>query len=202
MTQARFKLVLLGDSSVGKSCVASRFVTDDYHEFQEPTIGAAFLTKEIDIDKEKITYEIWDTAGQERYKSLAPMYYRGASAALIVFDITSRDSFDGAKLWVNEIYEKTINCFIMLVANKSDLIDESKDHEYFVNPEEVEEYAENEKISYIFTSARTGDNIIETFKIIGKHLIENKKNNKDKKDNNINVNLNENTLVSEKRRCC
>ena len=115
MTQNRFKLVLLGDSAVGKSCLATRFVNDDYHEFQEPTIGAAFLTKEIIVNDKKITFEIWDTAGQERYKSLAPMYYRGASAALIVFDITSRDSFNGAKLWINEIYQKTLNCLILRI---------------------------------------------------------------------------------------
>ena len=205
MAQHRFKLVLLGDSAVGKSCLATRFVSNDYHEFQEPTIGASFLTKKILINDKKITFEIWDTAGQERYKSLAPMYYRGASAALIVFDITCRDSYNGAKLWINEIYQKTQNCLIMFVANKSDLINEykEKDDEYYVKPEEIEEYAEKEEINYIFTSAKTGNNIEKTFQIIGKYLLENNDNNTNNTNtNNTNVNLTENTLISEKRRCC
>ena len=84
-----YKLVLLGDSAVGKSCISNRFVNDNFYDFQEPTIGAAFSTKEFVFNEKKIKYEIWDTAGQERYRSLAPMYYRGARAAVIVFDITN-----------------------------------------------------------------------------------------------------------------
>ena len=101
--QGKYKVVLLGDTSVGKSCLASRFVNDTFFTFQEPTIGAAFMTKTLDNEKYKIRFEIWDTAGQERYRSLAPMYYRGAMAAIIVFDITQPDTFDGAKKWIQEI---------------------------------------------------------------------------------------------------
>ena len=102
-----YKVVMLGNSAVGKSCVANRFVRDDFYEFQEPTIGAAFLTSEMNVNNRKIRFEIWDTAGQERYKSLAPMYYRGALAAVIVYDITSRDSLRGAKEWVIELKKKS-----------------------------------------------------------------------------------------------
>ena len=84
------KLVLLGDTAVGKSCLVVRFVRDEFFPFQEPTIGAAFLTQTVNVDNVTIKFEIWDTAGQERYRSLAPMYYRGAGAAIVVYDITNR----------------------------------------------------------------------------------------------------------------
>ena len=97
------KLVLLGDTAVGKSCLVVRFVRDEFFDFQEPTIGAAFLTQTITLDDVTVKFEIWDTAGQERYRSLAPMYYRGAVAAVVVYDITSEQSFVGAKGWVSEL---------------------------------------------------------------------------------------------------
>lgn len=87
----QFKVVLLGESAVGKSSLVLRFVKREFHEFQESTIGAAFLTQTVQInDDTTVKFEIWDTAGQERYHSLAPMYYRGAQAALVVYDITLR----------------------------------------------------------------------------------------------------------------
>ena len=88
-----YKVVFLGESSVGKSSIVIRFVRNEFLEVQEPTIGAAFFTKSIMLDKGNIKMEIWDTAGQERYRSLAPMYYRGAKVAFVVYDITNKDSF-------------------------------------------------------------------------------------------------------------
>ena len=99
----QYKIVLLGDSSVGKSSIVLRVCKDEYKEFQENTIGAAFLTKTLNIDTDTIKFEIWDTAGQERYHSLTPMYYRGSNAALIVFDITADASFAQAKKWIDEL---------------------------------------------------------------------------------------------------
>ena len=86
----QFKLVLLGDSAVGKSSLVLRFVRGQFFEYQESTIGAAFLTQTVALNDTTVKFEIWDTAGQERYHSLAPMYYRGAAAAIVVFDITNR----------------------------------------------------------------------------------------------------------------
>jgi len=117
-----FKLVLLGDSAVGKSCLVVRFVRDEFFEFQEPTIGAAFLTQTVTLDDSTVKFEIWDTAGQERYRSLAPMYYRGAAAAIVVFDITKKDSFIGAKSWVKELQRRgDPNVVIALAGNKADM---------------------------------------------------------------------------------
>ncbi len=161
-----YKVVLLGDTSVGKSCLANRFVNDSFFEFQEPTIGAAFMTRNLEVGNYNIRYEIWDTAGQERYRSLAPMYYRGAMAAVVVYDITQEDSFKGAKTWIHEIKKKGRNdCIIVLVGNKSDLEDKRK-----VQKEGVYEYVHNEKILYFEASAKSGDNVEHIFYIIGEKL--------------------------------
>ena len=164
--QGNYKVVLLGDTSVGKSCLANRFVIDSFFDFQEPTIGAAFMTLNLEVGNYSIRYEIWDTAGQERYRSLAPMYYRGAMAAVIVYDITQEDSFKGAKTWINEIKTKgRKDCVIVLVGNKSDLEDKRK-----VNKQTVYEYVHNQNILYFEASAKSGDNVERVFYIIGEKL--------------------------------
>lgn len=102
----QFKLVLLGESAVGKSSLVLRFVKGQFHEYQESTIGAAFLTQTVSMEDSEVKFEIWDTAGQERYNSLAPMYYRGAQAAIVVYDILNQDSFQRAQTWVSELQRK------------------------------------------------------------------------------------------------
>ena len=159
------KVVFLGDTSVGKSCLAVRFVRNDFFEFQEPTIGAAFLGKNITLHDTRYKFEIWDTAGQERYRSLAPMYYRGAKAAVVVYDITNEDTFKGAKSWVKELKTKTTNCIVLLVGNKVDLIENRK-----VDIDMVDDFAKNHGLIYIETSAKTGEKVDEIFKTIAKNL--------------------------------
>eukprot|EP01083_Nonionella_stella_P183663 664337_1 len=119
----QFKLVLLGDSAVGKSSLVLRFVKGTFSEYQDSTIGAAFLTQTVNIEPDtSVKFEIWDTAGQERYHSLAPMYYRGAAAAVIVYDITSMQSFSRAKAWVLELQKRgSPDVVIALAGNKCDL---------------------------------------------------------------------------------
>ena len=115
-----YKVVLLGDSGVGKSSIAQRYIKNEYSEFQESTIGASFLTKTIERDdNSRCRFEIWDTAGQERYHSLAPMYYRGARGCVVVYDITSTHSFEKAQSWVNELQQSgSPDMIISLVGNK------------------------------------------------------------------------------------
>ena len=116
---SHFKLVLLGNAGVGKSCLVLRFVRGEFVDDLDTTVGAAFLTKTVTLDGAPVKVEIWDTAGQERYRSLAPMYYRGAQAAVVVFDLTSRDSFEGAKGWVKELQKKADpQVVIALAGNK------------------------------------------------------------------------------------
>jgi len=160
------KLVLLGETSVGKTCVTIRFVKDEFFEFQEPTIGAAFLTQTITLDNTTVKFEIWDTAGQERYRSLAPMYYRGATSAIIVYDVTSPSSFEGAKSWVKELQRRgDPHCVIALAANKADLEGKRK-----VSVEEGNAYAQEQGIIHMQTSAKTGLNIKNLFVEIARKL--------------------------------
>eukprot|EP00566_Odontella_aurita_P028630 CAMPEP_0113549294 /NCGR_PEP_ID=MMETSP0015_2-20120614/13357_1 /TAXON_ID=2838 /ORGANISM="Odontella" /LENGTH=193 /DNA_ID=CAMNT_0000449995 /DNA_START=115 /DNA_END=696 /DNA_ORIENTATION=- /assembly_acc=CAM_ASM_000160 len=164
-----FKLVLLGDTAVGKSCLVVRFVRDEFFEFQEPTIGAAFLTQTVALDDSTVKFEIWDTAGQERYRSLAPMYYRGAAAAIIVYDITNPDSFAGAKSWVKELQRRgDPNVVIALAGNKADLESRRK-----VEFEEANAYAEENGILHLETSAKNASNVKALFVEIAKKLPKN-----------------------------
>ncbi|XP_060680884.1 ras-related protein Rab-5A isoform X2 [Hemiscyllium ocellatum] len=120
----QFKLVLLGESAVGKSSLVLRFVKGQFHEYQESTIGAAFLTQTVCLDDTTVKFEIWDTAGQERYHSLAPMYYRGAQAAIVVYDITNDEAqsyADDNSLLFMETSAKTsmnVNEIFLAIAKK------------------------------------------------------------------------------------
>lgn len=164
-----FKLVLLGDTAVGKSCLVVRFVRDEFFEFQEPTIGAAFLTQTVALDDATVKFEIWDTAGQERYRSLAPMYYRGAAAAIVVYDITNPDSFAGAKSWVKELQRRgDPNVVIALAGNKADLESRRK-----VEFEEANAYAVENGILHLETSAKNANNVKPLFVEIARKLPKN-----------------------------
>jgi len=161
-----YKLVLLGDTSVGKSSVVGRFVKNEFLEYQQPTIGAAFLTQTVDLGTHVCKFEIWDTAGQERYRSLAPMYYRGAGAACVVYDITNKLTFAGAKKWIQELQNQgDPDVVIALCGNKSDLNVSRK-----VTAEEARDYADQQGILFYETSAKTGANIQEAFRSIAEKL--------------------------------
>ncbi|CAL1696057.1 unnamed protein product [Somion occarium] len=120
------KLVLLGEAAVGKSSVVLRFVSNEFQPNKEPTIGAAFLTQKCRLEDRVLRYEIWDTAGQERFHSLAPMYYRNAQAAVVVYDVTKASSLEKAKTWVKELQRQANpNIVIALAGNKIDLVQPS-----------------------------------------------------------------------------
>uniref|UniRef100_A0A8C4N5S6 small monomeric GTPase n=1 Tax=Eptatretus burgeri TaxID=7764 RepID=A0A8C4N5S6_EPTBU len=165
----QFKLVLLGESAVGKSSLVLRFVKGQFYEFQESTIGAAFLTQTLCLDATTVKFEIWDTAGQERYHSLAPMYYRGAQAAIVVYDITNQDTFVRAKNWVKELQRQASpNIVISLTGNKADLTSKR-----IVEYEEAQAYAEDNGLLFMETSAKTALNVNEMFLAIAKKLPKN-----------------------------
>mmetsp|Transcript_32836 Transcript_32836/g.78180 ORF Transcript_32836/g.78180 Transcript_32836/m.78180 type:complete len:198 (-) Transcript_32836:86-679(-) len=160
------KVVLLGDTGVGKSSLVLRFVTNNFKPYSESTIGASFMAKMMIIDNTPIKYQIWDTAGQEKYHSLAPMYYRGAAAAIVVFDITRATSFATLKSWVRELKQQGPEDIVIAIAgNKSDLAPQRE-----VEEEDAREYAAEIGAIYIETSAKADTNVKQLFVDIAMRL--------------------------------
>ncbi|CAO3611941.1 unnamed protein product [Cunninghamella echinulata] len=189
----QFKLVLLGELAVGKSSYAIR--KDHFDEYRESTIGAAFLAQTITLDDQTVVkFEIWDTAGQERYKSLAPMYYRGANCAVVVYDITQASSLDKAKSWVDELQRQAEpDIVIALCGNKTDL--ESR---RVVDTETAKSYAEENGLLFMETSAKSAHNVTELFTMIAKkmpleQLADTSRNNGRRLNIRNSVDLNQNT---------
>jgi Ras-related protein Rab-5C len=192
----QFKLVLLGQAGVGKSNLVLRFVKGEFHENNESTIGAAFLTQTVTLsDQSTVKFEIWDTAGQERFNSLAPMYYRGAQAALVVYDITNDSSLSRAKAWVKELQTQGVpKMVIALVGNKSDLESLRR-----IKTEDAQNYAEDNGILFMETSAKTCQNVKEIFEAIAKTL---PKDRDRKPDGRPLIVPHADDVVPQKKSCC
>ncbi|CAH3042185.1 ras-related protein Rab-22A-like [Pocillopora verrucosa] len=160
------KLCLLGDAGVGKSCLVHRFVSDAFNAASMPTIGAAFMTKMLLVGEQAFKFNIWDTAGQERFKSLAPLYYRDAAAAILVYDITSDSSFHALKSWIKELKRYgPPDILIAIAGNKCDKADQRE-----VLEEEAEEFANSEEAIFVETSARTNKNVHWLFEELSRNL--------------------------------
>uniref|UniRef100_A0A131XR15 Putative ras-related in brain n=2 Tax=Ixodes ricinus TaxID=34613 RepID=A0A131XR15_IXORI len=158
-TTTEVKLCLLGDSGVGKSSILQRFVYNTFNPSAESTIGASFMMKNMVLHDRTLKFNIWDTAGQERYRALAPMYYRGAAAAIIVYDITSQDSFAAVQSWVRELQAHgEHNIALGIAGNKCDLQDYRE-----VSYATGESYAQQINAVFVETSALRATNIQELF---------------------------------------
>ena len=164
------KLVLLGDSGVGKTSIVSQYVSGKCSDSVKPTIGAAFVTKEFNMDGRQIELLIWDTAGQEVYRGLAPMYYRSALIAIIVYDVTRAQSFDSVNYWIKELKTNVDgNIIILVCGNKTDL-EESRVVEYA----SAQANAESNGALYAETSASTGTGVERMFQMAVSKLLSSK----------------------------
>ena len=159
------KIVLVGPSNAGKTSIAKRFTTDTFDEFQDMTVGSAFFSKQVKTARGQVRVELWDTAGQEKFRSVAPMYFRNAAGALLVFDSTVASSFDDCeKQWLPELLPHLKNSteFIVLCANKADLLKPNDAvTEQFIA--KVEMFASQRGMGCYRTSAKKGENIEEVF---------------------------------------
>lgn len=229
MASTQFKIVLLGESAVGKSSVVQRFVKDVFSDSRESTIGAAFLTHSITLtpntilepleghttpDKPpqdvNVKFEIWDTAGQERYRALASMYYRNAHAALIVYDVTSSFSLEQAKYWIKELQRQVnqTSIMIVLIGNKIDLIE---NNDPIGTDDVAQELVNQYNLLWFKTSAKTGENIQNIFTQIALRLpymdqlqlkTQRRNNNQSKQSTNtINLMSNQNTVMGNDCAC-
>ncbi|AET02012.2 putative small GTPase superfamily, P-loop containing nucleoside triphosphate hydrolase [Medicago truncatula] len=154
-----FKVVVIGDSAVGKTQILSRFSKNEFCFDSKSTIGVEFQTRTVTINGKVIKAQIWDTAGQERYRAVTSAYYRGALGAMLVYDITKRQSFDHVAKWVEELRAHADNSIvIMLVGNKGDLVDLR-----MVPTEDAVEFAEDQGLFFSETSALTGVNVEGAF---------------------------------------
>ncbi|XP_011406792.1 PREDICTED: ras-related protein Rab-22A-like [Amphimedon queenslandica] len=153
------KLCLLGESGVGKTCIVNRFVSDVFSDKEPLTVGAAFSTKTIQVNDHSILFQIWDTAGQEKYRGLAPMYYRGSAAAVVVYDITNLKSFIEMQSWIQELRQLgPPNLVLAIAGNKLD-ISESRQ----VTASKGEEYAKSVNAIFMECSAKDDTNVKDLF---------------------------------------
>ena len=169
-----FKCVIAGDPGVGKTNLMNRFTKDEFSSSNKLTVGIDFSTRQIEHDNLTIEAQVWDTAGQERYKAVTAAYYRGAMGVLLVYDITKRVSFENCEQWLRELRTHTDPSIVaMLVGNKCDLR-----HQQQVDVEDAKDFAEDNNLAFIETSARDATNVdlafetilIEIYRIVRKNL--------------------------------
>lgn len=160
-----YKVVFVGDPSVGKSSIILRYTQGIFNFGSDPTIGTVNFTKTVTLKDKTVKLNIWDTAGQERYRSLIPMYSRNAAAAVIVFDLSEATSFESLESWINSTYSNTPDdTYIVIAANKADM-------DHTISIESIIEFvAKHDNIPYMLTSAQSGENITNLFENIAFHV--------------------------------
>ena len=166
-TSSKFKIVFLGDQSVGKTSIINRFIYDTFEDVYQATIGIDFLSKPVYVDDKTIRLQLWDTAGQERFKSLIPSYVKDSSVAVICYDITNADTFNSVKTWVENARSMRGEEVVLFIAgNKSDLAEQRA-----VSEEDGEKLADELGASFFETSAKSGENVKTLFDDLAKKLI-------------------------------
>ena len=162
-----FKIIIVGDSGVGKSCLSIKATRNYFEDFYSPTVGFEFLTFNVKVDEKIVKLQIWDTCGQEVYRSLISSFYRSASLAIIVYSIENADSFSNIEKWLNDIKtQSNPDVKIFLIGNKADLEDKRK-----ITKATGEKFCQEHQISFFAeTSAKTGFNVENVFVEVAKEL--------------------------------
>ena len=162
-----FKILLLGDSTVGKTCFLARYSDDVFVENYLNTIGSDYQLKIVKLDNGKtINVQLWDTAGQDKYRNIAKNYYKGSHGILLLYDITSQTSYDNIKVWIDDIKEEADeNVIIFLLGNKIDLVEER-----IIPKEKGEELGKKYNVTFFEVSAKSGENVNEVFKALYKKI--------------------------------
>ncbi|KAL0268080.1 UNVERIFIED_CONTAM: hypothetical protein PYX00_010152 [Menopon gallinae] len=162
----KFKLVFLGEQSVGKTSLITRFMYDSFDNTYQATIGIDFLSKTMYLEDRTVRLQLWDTAGQERFRSLIPSYIRDSTVAVVVYDITNANSFHQTSKWIDDVRtERGSDVIIMLVGNKTDLSDKRQ-----VSSDEGEKKAKDLNVMFIETSAKAGYNVKQLFRKVAAAL--------------------------------
>ncbi|XP_022665935.1 ras-related protein Rab6-like [Varroa jacobsoni] len=162
----KFKLVFLGEQSVGKTSLITRFMYDSFDNTYQATIGIDFLSKTMYLEDRTVRLQLWDTAGQERFRSLIPSYIRDSTVAVVVYDITNANSFHQTSKWIDDVRtERGTDVIIMLVGNKTDLSEKRQ-----VNTEDGEKKAKELQVMFIETSAKSGYNVKQLFRRVANAL--------------------------------
>ena len=197
----KIKVVLLGDTAVGKTSIVQRFVNNRFDAQCKTSTGAGFICKTIKIPNTstRVSFKIWDTAGQERYHSMAAMYYQDAGAAIVVYDTTNLESFKGTEVWIKELKENgPEDIEILLLGNKSDLVQNE-----MVSIDEAKRYSDQIGADFIIASAKENINIIEAFEHIALKIIKIPTNDvHTKRPETETVKLNEKTSKQKSKNCC
>lgn len=168
-----FKVVLLGEGRVGKTSLCLQYVKNEFSSKQESTIQATYLDKRVNVGKQSVKLMIWDTAGQERFHALGPIYYRDANGALLVYDITDRDSFTKVRNWVKELRKIVGEDIVLCIAgNKSDLEKQRQ-----VDNAEAIEYSQKVGAHHVLTSAKTGQGVEEAFLHLTREMLKKQSEN-------------------------
>ena len=195
-----FKVLLIGNSDVGKSSLILRYVDQIWNDVFVPTIGVDFKVKSLEIEKKSIKLQIWDTAGQERFRNVISSYFKGAHGILLIFDITSRGSFKELENWLGEVERNASSQILkILIGNKCDLEEERE-----ISKDEGEAFAMRNGMQYIETSAKINTNVNEAFEALAKIMVEynNKKNSATKENKTIKMDKGTDLSIQKKKKCC
>lgn len=203
MEEVLFRIIIVGDSGVGKSCILQRFISNSFADEHQVTIGVEFGTKSVEIQSQKVKLQFWDTAGQEGYRSITRSFYRNADGVVLAYDITSKSSFANCKFWMAEIRNNSsADAMVFLLGNQSDMTESTGKREVSIC--EAETFMKNNSLSgFAEVSAKTGEKVSESLLELCKMLFDRRKETNEPQVNSA-TKLDQRAWnsIKKKKRCC